>query len=156
MPLIHPLLLCGGSGTRLWPLSRQSCPKRFVRLAGDESLLQQAATRLAGPGFAPPVIVTEQLDGCVIAPAPCRSNPRPATPPPRALAGDLVTFGITPTRAATGYGWLELAEDADPTAGTRSGWRVSFGNLMPNGPARCCLRGGSCGMPTCSRLPPRP
>jgi hypothetical protein len=37
---IHPLVLCGGSGTRLWPLSRKSYPKQFVQLIGDRSLYQ--------------------------------------------------------------------------------------------------------------------
>lgn len=56
--LVHPALLCGGSGTRLWPLSRKSYPKQFVDLVGEESLYQGAARRLSGPGFAEPIIVT--------------------------------------------------------------------------------------------------
>ena len=56
--LIHPVLLCGGSGTRLWPLSRKSYPKQFVELTGEESLYQASARRLSGPGFAAPTIVT--------------------------------------------------------------------------------------------------
>ncbi len=56
--LIHPVLLCGGSGTRLWPLSRKSYPKQFVKLIGDESLYQASARRLSGKGFAAPSIVT--------------------------------------------------------------------------------------------------
>jgi len=164
---IHPLLLCGGSGTRLWPLSRRSFPKQFARITGEGSLFQQAATRLSGPGLASPTIVTgndfrfivtEQLAACQIAPRailiePEGRNTAPAvlaaaltlaTSDPqalilvapsdhvipdaaafraavqaaaaRALAGDLITFGITPTRAETGYGWLELAEEAIPAA----------------------------------------
>ena len=57
-PVIHPVLLCGGSGTRLWPLSRKSYPKQFAPLMGEESLFQASARRLAGPGFAAPVILT--------------------------------------------------------------------------------------------------
>ena len=56
--LIHPVLLCGGSGTRLWPLSRKSHPKQFVKLLGEESLFQSSARRLSGKGFAPPSVVT--------------------------------------------------------------------------------------------------
>lgn len=56
--LIHPALLCGGSGTRLWPLSRKSYPKQFVKLTGNESLYQASAQRLSGDGFAPPSIIT--------------------------------------------------------------------------------------------------
>lgn len=44
-PLIHPVILCGGSGTRLWPLSRQSFPKQFVPLIGEKSLLQLTCER---------------------------------------------------------------------------------------------------------------
>jgi len=46
---IHPILLCGGSGTRLWPLSRKSYPKQFAKLMGDHTLFQQSAQRLSGP-----------------------------------------------------------------------------------------------------------
>ena len=55
---IHPVLLCGGSGTRLWPLSRKSYPKQFVKFTGEESLFQAAARRLSGAGFAAPAIIT--------------------------------------------------------------------------------------------------
>jgi mannose-1-phosphate guanylyltransferase/mannose-6-phosphate isomerase len=44
---VTPVILCGGSGTRLWPLSRTGFPKQFLCLAGNESLFQQAAQRLA-------------------------------------------------------------------------------------------------------------
>lgn len=56
--LIYPLLLCGGSGTRLWPLSRKSYPKQFAKLTGDDSLFQASAERLSGEGFAPPIVIT--------------------------------------------------------------------------------------------------
>ncbi len=55
---IHPVLLCGGSGTRLWPLSRKSFPKQFSALTGSESLFQASARRFAASGFAPPMVVT--------------------------------------------------------------------------------------------------
>ena len=45
---VQPVILCGGSGTRLWPLSRAGFPKQFLVLAGNESLFQQAVQRLAG------------------------------------------------------------------------------------------------------------
>ena len=63
--MIHvtPVILCGGSGTRLWPLSRTGFPKQFLCLTGNESLFQQAAQRLSTLGradiqVAAPVIVT--------------------------------------------------------------------------------------------------
>ena len=58
--MITPVLMCGGSGTRLWPLSRKSYPKQFAPLLGDESLFQASALRFAGPGFAAPLILTAE------------------------------------------------------------------------------------------------
>lgn len=46
-PLINPVILCGGSGTRLWPLSRKAFPKQFIPLLGDKSLLQLTLERVA-------------------------------------------------------------------------------------------------------------
>ncbi|PZX45746.1 mannose-1-phosphate guanylyltransferase/mannose-6-phosphate isomerase [Roseinatronobacter thiooxidans] len=166
---VHPLLLCGGSGTRLWPLSRKSYPKQFAKIMGHDSLFQQAATRLSGEGFTPPVVVTgndfrfivvEQLAATEIASQavliePEGRNTAPAVlaaalvlaeqepqalilvapsdhvisdaaafraavqaAAPRAQSGDLITFGITPDRPETGYGYLELAEGADAAATT--------------------------------------
>ena len=59
LPLV-PVILCGGSGTRLWPLSRESYPKQFLRLNGDSSLLQQTLRRCIGPGSSPPVLLTHE------------------------------------------------------------------------------------------------
>jgi len=61
--IVTPVILCGGSGTRLWPLSRTGFPKQFLCLTGSESLFQQAARRLSnldshGIAVAPPLIVT--------------------------------------------------------------------------------------------------
>jgi mannose-1-phosphate guanylyltransferase/mannose-1-phosphate guanylyltransferase/mannose-6-phosphate isomerase len=57
--VIHPVILCGGQGTRLWPLSRKSYPKQFSALTdGEGSLFQATARRLSGQGFAPPVVMT--------------------------------------------------------------------------------------------------
>jgi mannose-1-phosphate guanylyltransferase/mannose-6-phosphate isomerase len=156
---IVPVILCGGSGTRLWPLSRKSYPKQFVPLTGPRTLFQQAALRLSGPGFAAPVIVTasdfrfivtDELSEAHVTPGtiliePEAKNTAPAilaatlhiadTDPdalilvapsdhaipddaafraavaaarPAAESGRIITFGITPTRAETGYGWLEV------------------------------------------------
>ncbi|MDH2328622.1 mannose-1-phosphate guanylyltransferase/mannose-6-phosphate isomerase [Cereibacter sp. SYSU M97828] len=162
---ITPVLLCGGSGTRLWPLSRRSFPKQFAQIVGDESLFQASARRLCGTGYAAPVIVTgsdfrfivtEQLAAVGIDPGAILIEPAPrntapavlaaalhlaATDPaalilvapsdhavpdaaafrtavargiPAAEAGQIVTFGITPDRAETGYGWLELGAGVTP------------------------------------------
>lgn len=56
-PVIMPAVMAGGSGTRLWPLSRQSFPKQFVALGGDRSLFQQALARVQGPEFSDPMIL---------------------------------------------------------------------------------------------------
>ena len=62
---VVPVVLCGGSGTRLWPLSRAGFPKQFLCLTGDKSLFQQTAQRLAVLGsdgiiVAPPFIVCNE------------------------------------------------------------------------------------------------
>ncbi|MEM8654696.1 MAG: mannose-1-phosphate guanylyltransferase/mannose-6-phosphate isomerase [Pseudomonadota bacterium] len=157
--MITPVLLCGGSGTRLWPLSRKSYPKQFAALTGDETLFQAALRRVAGAPFDAPLvitdarfrfIVTEQLaesgvdpsavllepEGRNTAPAVLaaalylgRSDPdrlilispsdhvipdrqafqaAVAAGIPAAQAGQIVTFGIRPTRPETGYGYIEL------------------------------------------------
>lgn len=55
---IHPVILCGGGGTRLWPFSRRILPKPFLPLVSEESLFQQAVLRVAGDDrFAPPIVV---------------------------------------------------------------------------------------------------
>jgi mannose-1-phosphate guanylyltransferase/mannose-6-phosphate isomerase len=56
--MIYPVILCGGSGTRLWPLSRKSFPKQFSPLLGDESLYQATLRRFKGAGFASPMVLT--------------------------------------------------------------------------------------------------
>lgn len=157
--MIHPVLLCGGSGTRLWPLSRKSFPKQFSALTGAESLFQASARRFAAPGFGGPLvvsgsdfrfIVTEQLGQIGVKPQSILIEPEGRNTAAAVLAaalvldalhpgalmlvapsdhvipddkrfraavtaamqtalnGQLVTFGIKPDRAETGYGWLEL------------------------------------------------
>jgi mannose-1-phosphate guanylyltransferase/mannose-6-phosphate isomerase len=51
MPEVWPFVLCGGAGTRLWPLSREAFPKQFHRLVGPETLFQQTCRRLTGDLF---------------------------------------------------------------------------------------------------------
>jgi mannose-1-phosphate guanylyltransferase/mannose-1-phosphate guanylyltransferase/mannose-6-phosphate isomerase len=59
MPIIVPVILCGGSGTRLWPRSRADKPKPFLPLVGDSTLFEAALLRCpASGGFAAPVVVT--------------------------------------------------------------------------------------------------
>jgi mannose-1-phosphate guanylyltransferase/mannose-6-phosphate isomerase len=59
--LLTPVILCGGSGTRLWPLSREAYPKQFLRLRGEETLLQQTMQRLkAIEGIGPALLICNE------------------------------------------------------------------------------------------------
>jgi mannose-1-phosphate guanylyltransferase/mannose-6-phosphate isomerase len=87
MSLVYPVLLAGGSGTRLWPLSRKSCPKQFSNLIGDKTLFQSSAQRLTSSEtleFAPHITLTnsdyrfiigEQLQEVGIDPGPILIEP---------------------------------------------------------------------------------
>lgn len=58
MTMIHPVILCGGSGTRLWPRSRKAMPKPFLPLVGDNTVFQATLDRCADPAcFAAPTVV---------------------------------------------------------------------------------------------------
>lgn len=96
--MITPVLLCGGSGTRLWPLSRKSYPKQFVPLVGEESLFEASARRLSGPGYTAPVVLTndafrfiiiEQLTKLEIAPQGILIEPEGRNTAPAILAAAL-------------------------------------------------------------------
>src|SRR4051812_40795261 len=159
--MIRPVILSGGGGTRLWPLSRSGNPKQFQRIVGEQSLLQATVQRCAGPGFGAPLISTgagqrdpviDQLDAIGVTPVaillePAARNTAPAIAAaahwalargeddpllvmpsdhsipdaaafqaavaaavPAALEGNLLTFGIRPTRAHTGYGYIQAGE----------------------------------------------
>lgn len=106
MSTITPVILCGGSGTRLWPLSRKSFPKQFARLMGDESLFQATARRLKqGSDYARPLIVTqsdfrfvvlEQLAASEIDPGAVLIEPEPRNTAPAVLAAALYLHATDP------------------------------------------------------------
>src|SRR5258708_4909306 len=182
--IIVPAILSGGSGTRLWPMSRTLYPKQLLALMGAESLLQQTAHRIAGrAGFAPPLIIANEEHRFIIAeqlleidiqpqalvleplgrntaPAAAVAALRIAESEPNALmlampsghvigdpaafhaaiaraaeaarAGFLVTFGITPERAETGYGYI--AAGAPHPEGGASPAPPFFANPPPHQP----------------------
>lgn len=66
LPIV-PVILCGGAGTRLWPLSRDSFPKQFLKLAGDASLLQATLRRCAGVTDLPPMLLTQEASRFIVA-----------------------------------------------------------------------------------------
>jgi mannose-1-phosphate guanylyltransferase / mannose-6-phosphate isomerase len=167
--MIHPVILSGGSGTRLWPMSRTLHPKQLLSLLGRDSLLQQTVRRVADrQGFAPPLlvaneehrfIIAEQLREIAATPRalllePVGRNTAPAAciaalalteaePDPLMLvmpsdhtigelaafagaveraataarAGALVSFGIAPQRAETGYGYVRRGGELDGAEG---------------------------------------
>jgi len=58
---ILPVILSGGSGTRLWPLSRETYPKQFLKLTGERSLIQETAQRVPpAAGFLPPLVIANE------------------------------------------------------------------------------------------------
>lgn len=103
--MIFPVLLCGGSGTRLWPLSRKSYPKQFADVVGDESLFQASARRFTGADFAAPLvvtgdpfrfIVTEQLEEIGMTPSGILIEPDGRNTAPAAAAAALFAMAQDP------------------------------------------------------------
>jgi mannose-1-phosphate guanylyltransferase/mannose-6-phosphate isomerase len=171
---IHPVVLSGGSGTRLWPLSRAALPKQLLPLTSDLSLLQETVLRVAQfTEIAAPLVVcnhehrflvAEQLRTIGVKPRailvePVGRNTAPAaaaaslmlraedpdaillllpsdhvikdhaafqsaiaTAGNAAQQGFIVTFGVTPTAAATGYGYIECGS---PLEGLDGCYRVA-------------------------------
>lgn len=162
--MLIPVILSGGMGSRLWPLSRKLSPKQFLPLTGKHSLLAKTVERAAGlPDSGPPLIVCnadhrfmvqDQLADLGIAPGgiilePVGRNTAPAVAVaalqalksdpgalllvlpadhliqdtetfaravaagvPEAATGRLVTFGIVPAHAATGFGYIRAGQSA--------------------------------------------
>jgi mannose-1-phosphate guanylyltransferase/mannose-6-phosphate isomerase len=160
---MYPVVLSGGSGTRLWPLSRAALPKQLLRLRGERTMIQDTVLRAQLPGASAPVLicndshrflVAEQMQEIGVKPSaivlePVARNTAPAaavaalitaerdregvvlllpsdhfvddvaafqraaqSAAAAAREGKLVTFGITPTHAETGYGDIKRRGDA--------------------------------------------
>ena len=167
---VQPVILAGGSGTRLWPLSREHYPKQLLAFTGERSLLQETLARLDEFVVADPLLICNEEHRFLVAEQVRELGRRPAnivleplgrnTAPAATLAalamtarasdgvmlvmpadhviGDraafqaavtravtlagqnhLVTFGIVPTRAETGYGYIRGGAVIDGDAGSR-------------------------------------
>ena len=104
MSSIYPVLLAGGSGTRLWPLSRKFFPKQFSKLMGESTLFQSSAQRLISSRtleFAPHITLTssafrfiigEQLQEVGIDPGPIMIEPEPRNTAPAILAACIFAY----------------------------------------------------------------
>ena len=164
--MITPVIMAGGSGSRLWPLSRSLYPKQFLALTGENTMLQETLSRLSALDVSAPLvicneehrfIVAEQLrsiekTGSIIL-EPVGRNTAPAialaaevtlndqdplllvlaadhviqdtvaftqavnNAVPLAQAGKLVTFGIVPTQAHTGYGYIKRGNAVSDSSG---------------------------------------
>lgn len=146
MPQIHPVILCGGSGTRLWPKSRKSRPKPFIPLIGDKTLFRAALDRCSDPAqYADAIIVAgephvplikEQTRGAEslhIVVEPLARNTAPAIAlAAKMLAPDAVML-VCPSdhHIADNAAFSAAAEKAAELA--RWGWLVSFG-IEPDRP----------------------
>ncbi|MBW6423554.1 mannose-1-phosphate guanylyltransferase/mannose-6-phosphate isomerase [Rhizobium sp. XQZ8] len=160
---IIPVIMAGGKGTRLWPLSRSSAPKQFIQFVGEQTLFQSTLKRVDDAAlYEAPIVITNEdfrflvaeqarelgikLSGILLEPIARNTAPAVAaaaafvaqrfgddallhvlasdhdivadatyfdtvrTAKKTALSGKLVTFGITPTEPATGYGYIEIGE----------------------------------------------
>jgi mannose-1-phosphate guanylyltransferase/mannose-6-phosphate isomerase len=143
--MIHPVILSGGSGTRLWPMSRALYPKQLLALVGERSLLQQTALRVAGADeFAPPLIIAneehrfiiaEQLREIGIAAAalilePVGRNTAPAAciAALRLVAGDPAALMLVmPSDHAIADLAAFRAATTRAAAAARAGWLATFG-----------------------------
>lgn len=110
MTQIHPVILCGGSGTRLWPLSRKAVPKPFLPLVSAQTLFEQAVHRVAGDDrFAAPMVVAGAAHGDLtmaqlgdtpgarLVVEPCARNTAPAIALAAALLPDDAVMLVCPS-----------------------------------------------------------
>ncbi|MFN3388052.1 MAG: mannose-1-phosphate guanylyltransferase [Allosphingosinicella sp.] len=145
---ITPVILCGGAGTRLWPLSRLDRPKPLVALGGEETMLQLTAARVAGgEAFEAPVVVAGAEDadeieaqlaaaGCppaLLIVEPCARSTAPAIALAALSAAPDALLLVMPSdhQVADAAAFRAAVAAAAPAA--RDGWLVTFG-IVPDRP----------------------
>ena len=147
---VHPVILCGGSGTRLWPLSRAAYPKQLLQLIGDQTMVQDTARRFLALDLAPPLLIcneahrfilAEQLRQIDLTPQrimlePVGRNTAPAAAVAALMlsrdAADALMLIAPADHVVADVGGLRTAiEEARPLAET--GHLVTFG-ITPNAP----------------------
>ena len=101
-----PVILAGGSGTRLWPLSRPLYPKQFLSLVGDRSMLQETLRRLQGLTEEPPLILCNEEHRFIVAEQCRQANAQPAS-----IILEPVARGTAPAVALAA---LSAAHEDDP------------------------------------------
>jgi mannose-1-phosphate guanylyltransferase / mannose-6-phosphate isomerase len=149
--MLIPLVLSGGSGTRLWPVSRKNLPKQFLSLAGDGTLFQQTLARTrALPDLAPPIVVAaddhrflaaEQLREVGIADATIVLEPLARNTAPAIALGALAALERDPDAVLLVLPADHLVSDSAPFVDAvraalplaREGWLVTFG-IRPDRP----------------------
>ncbi len=149
-PSITPVVLSGGSGTRLWPVSRSLHPKQLLPIAGDRSMLQTTVARFAAPEFAAPIVVggedhrfliADQLDeigreaaAIILEPAGRNTAAAIALAAHHALAGDPeATILVVPSDHVIADPDAFRRAIATGAAAAAAGWLVTFG-IAPAGP----------------------
>ena len=148
---IYPVVLCGGSGTRLWPMSRGGYPKQYLRLTGKHTLVQQTVRRLAGMAdVAEPIVVAnqdqrflvaDQLQGIGVEPQAIVLEPMKRNTAPAVAAAALIAIERSPDALLMVLPsdhvildtavFSELASSAADIA--REGYLVTFG-IEPTSP----------------------
>jgi len=147
---IHPVVLSGGSGTRLWPMSRASLPKQLLALNGPRTMIQDTVLRANVPGAAPPILlcgddhrflVAEQMQALGVMPTAIVLEPMGRNTAPAAAVAALMVSEDDPSgvilllpsdHVVTDEAAFRLAVDR-AAAAARQGFVVTFG-ISPSAP----------------------
>ena len=134
-PAVIPVVLCGGVGTRLWPLSRSAYPKQFLPLVGPRTMLQQTVLRLAGlPGLQSPLLIcnnthrfiaAEQMRAIDVEPAAILLEPVGRNTAPAVAVASLQAMAAGQDDA------LLLALAADHAIAHAEDFRATIGQAIP-------------------------